>query len=419
MIPIHPNILFLLKKTKGKDTAPLRCRVSWNGNNVIFAVGYVINVADWVASAQCCKPRSTHGKNKISAKEINNTINVVTDTVKGIFDTLSKRNIIPTPQRFKSLLNARTLSDGNNDSIFPIFDNFIQEYTKTGQWRENTRRSYASIRNMLYNINPDMTFEDFNMNGITMIIDYCNNRKGKMTDGVLNSTIESRIRRTKTFAKWANKNGYCSNSIFTDSEIKLKTANKPIIYLTWDELMAIYNYDFSFNASMDNIRDIFCLCCFTSLRYSDVKNLCWSDVTDNGINITTIKTNKLITIDLNKYSRAILNKHKNNNGKVFIVPTPAYFNKILHKIGELCNINEPIKIVSYSGSVRTEKTYQKWQLLSSHAGRRTFVCNALMLGIPAQIVMKWTGHSGYKQLTPYIEIADNAKRSAMSAFDKL
>ena len=32
--------------------------------------------------------------------------------------------------------------------------------------------------------------------------------------------------------------------------------------------------------------------------------------------------------------------------------------------------------------------------------------------------MKWTGHSDYQTMKPYIEIADKAKANAMSLFDK-
>ena len=40
-----------------------------------------------------------------------------------------------------------------------------------------------------------------------------------------------------------------------------------------------------------------------------------------------------------------------------------------------------------------------------------------MLGIPPQIVMKWTGHSDYKAMKPYIDIADKAKAEAMKSFN--
>ncbi len=40
-----------------------------------------------------------------------------------------------------------------------------------------------------------------------------------------------------------------------------------------------------------------------------------------------------------------------------------------------------------------------------------------MLGIAPQIVMKWTGHSDYKAMKPYVDIADRAKADAMKLFD--
>ena len=41
-----------------------------------------------------------------------------------------------------------------------------------------------------------------------------------------------------------------------------------------------------------------------------------------------------------------------------------------------------------------------------------------MMGITPNVVMKWTGHSDYKSMKPYIDIADNEKKKAMSLFNK-
>lgn len=43
--------------------------------------------------------------------------------------------------------------------------------------------------------------------------------------------------------------------------------------------------------------------------------------------------------------------------------------------------------------------------LGIDAGRRTFICKILALGILAQVVMKWTGHSNYKTMRPYIDLS--------------
>ena len=49
--------------------------------------------------------------------------------------------------------------------------------------------------------------------------------------------------------------------------------------------------------------------------------------------------------------------------------------------------------------------------------RKTFICKALSLGIAPNVVMKWTGHSDYKAMKPYIDIADSVRANAMSLFD--
>lgn len=51
--------------------------------------------------------------------------------------------------------------------------------------------------------------------------------------------------------------------------------------------------------------------------------------------------------------------------------------------------------------------------------RRTFVVTALTIGIPAEVIMRWTGHSDWKSLQPYVAIVEDLKRSEMEKFDNL
>ena len=64
-----------------------------------------------------------------------------------------------------------------------------------------------------------------------------------------------------------------------------------------------------------------------------------------------------------------------------------------------------------------EETSPKSDLIGAHATRRTFICFALSSGIPPQVVMKWTGHSDYQAMKPYIEIAEKTKADAMKTFE--
>lgn len=94
-------------------------------------------------------------------------------------------------------------------------------------------------------------------------------------------------------------------------------------------------------------------------------------------------------------------------------------NKRLKELGRLAGIDEPVRITYFKGSQRFDEIKPKWQVLTTHAARRTFVVTALTLGIPAEVVMKWTGHSDYKAMKPYIAIVDELKAEKMRLFDTL
>lgn len=198
---------------------------------------------------------------------------------------------------------------------------------------------------------------------------------------------------------------------------------KKVIFLTWEELNQLKNYQIPETKQyLERVRDVFLFCCFTGLRYSDVHNLKKSDIRDGYIEITTVKTAERLIIELNNHSKAILDKYKEvefEGHKALPVISNQKMNDYLKELGELAGINEPVSETYYKGSRRIDTITPKYALLGTHAGRRTFICNALALGIPAQVVMKWTGHSDYKAMKPYIDIADDVKANAMNKFNQL
>ena len=94
-------------------------------------------------------------------------------------------------------------------------------------------------------------------------------------------------------------------------------------------------------------------------------------------------------------------------------------NRVLKDICKECGIDSPVKITRYKGAVRTDEVKKKWETIGTHAARRTFVVNALQMGVSPTVVMSWTGHSDYKSMRPYIAVADSARAKAMAGFDQL
>ena len=143
---------------------------------------------------------------------------------------------------------------------------------------------------------------------------------------------------------------------------------------------------------------------------------------ESTIEITTVKTSDSLIIELNKFSKDLLTKYEDfslSENKAFPVITNQKMNDYLKELAELAEIDEPIRQTYYKGNQRIDEVLPKYSLLGTHAGRRTFICNALSLGISPQVVMKWTGHSDYKAMKPYIDIADETKINAMEKFNML
>lgn len=163
--------------------------------------------------------------------------------------------------------------------------------------------------------------------------------------------------------------------------------------------MNLLNYDFHDRPALGVIRDVFCFCAFSGLRYSDVKKLQKSDIKNGCINIVTQKTSDILQIELNKFTKAIIDKYSTSNSKLLLpVISNQKTNKELKEACKIVGINKNIKIVTFSGSNRIEINKPKYELISFHAARRTFVIECLRRGIPSEIIMKWTGHSDFSTM---------------------
>jgi len=418
MIKYHAQ--FLLDKEKDNPTAKLRYRIKWSGFIVAFNVGYRIEVNKWSKETQRCKINTTHGDKKVPANVINRKIQRYEEVCENIFTKFNAENKIPTADEFRIEFNKGI---GKNkriieDTLFSIFDKFIKEESEINQWAFRTKLKMQGLKKHLQDFDIELSLSQLNEEKLSEFQLYLQNElKHK------NSTISKIISSVKWFLKWAVKKGYMNNSSFELFKPKLKSTQKKIIFLTQSELEKFKNFTIPENKThLEKIRDIFLFQCYTGLRFSDVINLKRNDIKDGYIEITTIKTVDNLIIELNKHSKSILDKYlidKMFDEKIFPTISNQKMNDYLKEFSELAGIDEPIRETYYRGGERIDEVLPKYALMSTHAGRRTFICNALSLGIPPQVVMKWTGHSDYKAMKPYIDIADETKISAMERFNLL
>jgi Site-specific recombinase XerD len=410
---------YLDKRTDKNGDAPIRISVMIGGARLLTSVGYSINPLKWDSSKQKVKQGASNGRG-IMYSIINSHLNSIEQQCIDFENRCLNEKIKVTTDIIKQEIVTKSKPDKatkhQEKGFLDRFDEFIKEAGTTNDWVAGTYAKFAAIRNHIIGFLPQPTFELFNETGLTEYISYLRSEKG-----LRNSTIGKHLGFLKWFLRWATNKGYNQNTAFVSYKAKLKTTENRVIFLTWDELMTVYNFQISESKKyLDRVRDVFCFCCFTSLRYSDVYNLKLSDIRNEALHITTVKTADTITIELNKYSKMILDKYEGipfADNKALPVISNQKMNDYIKELGELCGIDQPQTITYYVGNKRVDEVYPKYELMGTHTGRRTFICNAIIMGIPPQVVMKWTGHNDYKAMKPYIDIADQAKAEAMKMFN--
>jgi integrase len=399
-------------------------RVSYGGERVDIRIGYGIEPEKWDAKTMRVIAGAKN-KFKQSGNEINRVLLTAETQIEEIFtryELLEKR--APTPSELKKAfyeLNGKKFSGTEPaKSFYDVFDEFTKTEGELKEWSDATYTKFSTIKNHLQSFDRNLSFEALTDEKLYAFLTYQHD-----VAKLRNTTIAKYLSYLKWFLRWAVSKNYYTGKIHESFNPKLKGTdgnNKEVIHLTWDELMTLLNFEFPDDKpSLPLVRDVFCFMCFTGLRHSDVYKLKRSDVKDNHILIVTKKTVDGIKIELNKYSKALLAKYKNisfRKDKVLPVISQQKMNDHLKTMGEMAGINDPQRIVYFRKKERIEEVHPKYALLTTHCGRRTFVVNALNLGIPSEVIMKWTGHSDFKSMKPYIKIVDELKENSMKKFDK-
>ena len=316
-------------------------------------------------------------------------------------------------------------------------DEFIREESRLKGWSQETNKMVKSFKNHLTNFKKNAGLDYFNTSGLEKFIIYLRS-DCKMEE----SSAQKQFKNLGWFLRWAIRKGYTQVRDIETYEPVFKTVKKPVIFLTQEELNILFNLDIPENGTilklktydgveyektveesggMERARDLFCFCAFTSLRYSDVVEVRRVDIQDNILTITTQKTHDRLPIYLHENALAILDKYKDKQlpgGRALPYMTNQQMNRLLKDLCEICGFNTPVTVTCYRDGTRYDEVFPKYEMIGTHAGRKTFIVFALSNGIAPDVVMKFTGHSDYKSMKPYIDIAEDAKRDAIKKMEE-
>lgn len=236
-------------------------------------------------------------------------------------------------------------------------------------------------------------------------------------EGLLNDTIHKYISTLKVFLKWCNDNDYLVHpDVFKTQKTNFKKkAYNEIIALSESEIQKLMNHDLSDRPSLERVRDLFCLLCYTGQRFEDLINFDPKDIKNNAWDFISVKVKKRVIVPFEGYiapAKDILERIGYSVPKI----SNQKFNEYIKTVGKLAGMDEIIKITRYSGKQKLVIEKRKYDFLSSHVGRRSMVTNLLSRNVSITLVQKLTAHSDIRTLMKYESANTDSLIDALNKF---
>ncbi len=228
------------------------------------------------------------------------------------------------------------------------------------------------------------------------------------TEKYSQNTMQRELGLIKTFCKYAQKKGLDVHSELLDLKLKKKPVQS--IYLSFTELERIEKADLK-HEYQENARDWLIISCYTGQRISDFLRFTSNLIrVENGKTLLEFKqkkTGKLMTIPVHPKVMVILNKR---NGEFPRAISDQRYNEYIKKVCRLAQLKKKVdgkKQVDINPNGKESKiravagTFEKWELVTSHIGRRSFATN-FYGKIPTTYLIYVTGHSSESMFLNYI-----------------
>lgn len=218
------------------------------------------------------------------------------------------------------------------------------------------------------------------------------------------NTIGTDMKLIKMVMSEATERGLSKNYQFKSRRFSIAKEIVNSIYLNQAELAEMLQIDLSTNSRLERVRDMFLVCCYTGLRFSDLSLLKPANIQEGFIKITQVKTDHEIVIPLHPVVTDILEKY---SGRLPKPISNQKTNAFLKEIAQRCLLLEAtVSQTSTKAGAKMVQNFKKWELVGTHTARRSFCTNEFLAGTPAELIMQISGHKSaaafrlYLRLTP-------------------
>ena len=396
------SINFLYRSTKDKSNLSLRLLFRYNGKDYVFGSKTKLEVEKTYWNKQH-KKKSKDITITNKQTEINIELNKIENHILGAFNSADPDKV--NKEWISDQVDLYYNPTQKEKTIPADLINYIDFYIdyRKDEVKKTSLKKFNVIKHKLQKLEKfrkkQILILDINNDFKNEFVSYCKNELYSQ------NTIQRELAIIKTFCIHARFLGLETH--YQLDSLRLDKAKVEKIYLTFDELSRIeeINSD-ELTVSLDNAKDWLIISCYSGQRISDFMRF-----TENQIRIeegkhflefTQMKTSKLTTIPIHPKILEILKKR---NGKFPYRISDQKYNDYVKEVCKLAGIDEIVKgskmLETEKGNRKQEGLYKKYELVTSHIGRRSFATN-FYGNIPTTYLINITNHSSEAMFLNYI-----------------
>lgn len=426
---------FYIQRIKSPDgeepsTYPVLLLFSFNSQRLQYYTGERIpNLRSWLPVIKDENYKSINGmyplkkingrypfvNNVPGANHIMDNLDIIYENAIKIHSEYKREGRIKelTVKRFRELLDDKLKAKPEKEikelaigSVLNKYLEFIRSEKKHNTFR-NTQSVINHFRTFLGKSGLKLSIEEIDEAMSDRFRDY-------MKNGHLNNTLVKAMQVLRRFMS------YCVDKKILKTIPKIVTGSPNdinVIFLDYDEAMKLAFCPMP-SLSLEQVRDVFLFGVFTGMRFGDIAKLQKQNIFTNHFEFFIQKSGSTVikVVPFTPISRSIIEKYKDYPGQ-FALPTISNqktndYLKIVGKYAGLDTIVNVSEKTAYGKII--EKSYKKYEVLTCHVSRKSFISIALRLGMKEEVVKSITGHSkGSKAFNRYFEIANQEKHESM------
>ena len=400
---------FYIRDKSVDDESTIRMSFHYDGNRLRMPTDCKVPIEYWNEKTQRVRELLEFP----DATEINDKLDKLEEIILSLYKKYRDLGFYPYPREFRKeflLLEGNPLKNRREKTFWDFFDEFVSykenELSDVRDYNNSLRKHLTNIEKK---IGRPLNFEilansesNFDQYWNQYLLFEALNSEGN--PGLTTNTAGKQNKNLKVFLNWC----FERNVISRFSLKRFPTVQEDVdkVYVTEEELERINTIELE-SEEEQVIRDLFIIGCETGLRFSDFIRIDAKDIRNKQIHFRPKKTrkqgNNKIIIPVSERLESVFSKYTDNlptfNGK-----RVTQFNAVLREICKKAGLTEEIVRYRFIAGKELKEVKFKYQEISSHTCRRTFCTLKFLKGMPAQAIMKFSGHKTERNFLKYLKL---------------